>query len=189
MNASGPKAYTIRGVDAMPAAIASPLHLAPVEDKAILGDLEGGRWSSAGGLVLLTDPDDQRGLTRALAAVLRDPRDPRRVNLTRHDLRKQRGWPMAAGSADANDATTLRHAPLCTLRRGRLPESGPPWASPPTLSRCENRVSRTALSRLARVLVEPLSASYHRPPQLIVLDFDDTEDPAPGAQESSRDDG
>ena len=36
MNASDPKAYTIRGVDSMPAAIASPLHLAPVEDKGTL---------------------------------------------------------------------------------------------------------------------------------------------------------
>jgi hypothetical protein len=189
MNASGPKADTIRGVDSMPADSASPLHLAPVEDKAILGDFEGGRWSADGGLVLLNDPDDQLGLTRALAAVLRDPRAPRRVNLTRHDLRKQRVWHMAAGYADANEATTLRHDPICTLLLGRLPESGPPWASPPTLSRFANRVSRTALSRLARVCVEQCIASYHRPPQLSVLDCDDTEDPAPGAQESSRDDG
>ena len=46
MNASGPKAYMIRGVDSMPADIASPLHLAPVEDKATLVDFEGGRLSS-----------------------------------------------------------------------------------------------------------------------------------------------
>ena len=36
MNASGPTAYTIRGVDSMPAESASPLHLAPLKDKAIL---------------------------------------------------------------------------------------------------------------------------------------------------------
>jgi len=89
MNASGPKAYTIRGVDSMPADIASPLHLAPVEDKATLVDFEGGCLSSDGGLVLLNDPDDQLGLTRDLAAVLRDPRDPRRVDFTLHDLLKQ----------------------------------------------------------------------------------------------------
>jgi hypothetical protein len=90
MNASGPKAYTLRGFDAMPAEIASPLHLAPVGDKAILVAFDGGRLSSDAGLVLLSDPDEQMGLTRDLAAVLRDPRDPRRIDFTLHDLLKQR---------------------------------------------------------------------------------------------------
>jgi hypothetical protein len=189
MNASGPKAYTSRGVDAMPAESASPLHLAPVEDKAILVDFEGGRLSSDGGLVLLNAPDDPLGFTRRLAAVLRAPRDPRRVDFTRHDLLKQRMLQIAAGYEDANDATTLRHAPICKVLRGRLPARGPPLASHPTLSRFANRVSRPELSRLARVFVEQWIASYVRPPQLIVLDFDDTEAPAHGEQEPSRYDG
>ena len=95
MNASGSKADTIRGVDAMPADIARPLYLAPVEDKTTLVDFAGGRWSSDGGLVLRNDPDDPLGLTRDLAAVLRDPRDPHRVHLTLHDLLKQRVLPSA----------------------------------------------------------------------------------------------
>src|SRR5229473_4425644 len=189
MNASGPKAYTIRGVDSMPADIASPLHLAPVEDKAALVDFEGGRLSSDGGLVLLNDPDDQLGLTRDLAAVLRDPRDPRRVHFTLHDLLKQRVLHIAAGYADANDATTLRHDPIFKLLRDRLPETGPPLASQPTLSRFENRVSRTELSRMARVFVDQFIASYAHPPKRIVLDFDDTEDPVHGEQEQARYDG
>jgi len=189
MNASGPKAYTIRGVDSMPAEIASPLHLAPVEDKATLVDFDGGRLSSDGGLVLLNDPDDQLGFTRDLAAVLRDRRDPRRVDFTLHDLLKQRVLHIAAGYEDANAANTLRHDPIFKLLLGRLPESGTPLASQPTLSRFENRVSRTELYRLARVFVEQFIASYARPPTLIVLDFDDTEDPAHGQQEQVRYDG
>ena len=43
-----------------------------------------------------------------LAAVLNDLRDPRRVHFTLHDLLKQRVLQIAAGYADANDATTLR---------------------------------------------------------------------------------
>src|SRR5918996_5023685 len=189
MNASDPKAYTIRGVDSMPADIASPLHLAPVEDKVTLVDFDGGRLSSDGGLVLLGDPDDQLGLTRRLAAVLRDRRDARRVDFTLHDLLKQRVLQIAAGYEDANDATTLRHDPIFKVLLGRLPESGAPLASQPTLSRFENRVSRTELYRLARVFVEQFIASYERPPTLIVLDFDDTEDPAHGEQEQVRYDG
>ena len=72
---------------------------------------------------------------------------------------------------------------------GRLPASGPPLASPPTLSRFAKRVSRTELYRLARVLVEQFLASYARPPTLIGLDFADTEDPAHGQQEQVRYDG
>jgi Transposase DDE domain group 1 len=114
----------------MPAEIASPLHLAPVEDKALRVDCEGGRWSAAGGLVRLHDPADPLGLTRDWAAGLRDPRAPRRVNLTRPDRLTPRLWHLAAGEDDAHAATTRRHDPLCQWRLGRLPDSGPPWASP-----------------------------------------------------------
>jgi hypothetical protein len=169
--------------------IETPLHLPPIEDKAILIDFDGGRLSSDGGLILLGDPDEQIGLTRALAAVLRDPRDPRRIDFTTHDLLKQRVFQIAAGYEDANDATTLRHDPIFKLLLGRLPESGAPLASQPTISRFENRASRTDLYRLARVLVEQFIASYERAPKLIVLDFDDTEDPAHGQQEQVRYDG
>src|SRR5499433_3818722 len=194
MNVYSPKAYTIPGIDSMQAAITpplhlAPLHLAPVGAKAVELDFDGGRLSSDAGLVLLKDPDEQLGLTHNLAAVLSDPRDPRRVHFTQRDLLKQRVLQIAAGYEDANDANTLRHDPIFKVLLGHLPESGTPLASQPTLSRFENRVSRTELYRLARVFVEQFIASYARPPKLIVLDFDDTEDPAHGQQEQVRYDG
>ena len=194
MNVSSPKAYTIPGVDSMQAAITppphlTPLHLAPVGAKAVELDFDGGRLSSDAGLVLLKDPDEQLGLTRNLAAVLSDPRDPRRVHFTPRDLLKQRVLQIAAGYEDANDANTLRHDPIFKLLLDRLPETGAPLASQPTISRFENRVSRTELYRMALVLVEQFLAAYVRPPKLIVLDFDDTEDPVHGGQEQARYDG
>lgn len=189
MNASGPKAYTIRDFNSMSATMTTPLQLAPLGDKTVLLDFDGGRLSSDAGLVLLGDPDEQLGLTRDLAAVLRDPRDPRRVDFTLHDLLKQRVLQIAAGYEDANDANTLRHDPIFKVLLGHLPESGAPLASQPTISRFENRVSRTELYRLARVFVDQFIASYEHPPKLIVLDFDDTEDPAHGDQEQIRYDG
>ena len=194
MNVYSPKAYTIPGVDAMQAAITpplhlAPLHLAPVGAKAVALDFDGGRLSSDAGLVLLKDPDEHLGLTHSLAAVLSDPRDPRRVHFTHHDLLKQRVLHIAAGYEDANDANTLRHDPIFKLLLDRLPETGAPLASQPTLSRFENRVSRTELYRMALVLVEQFLAAYVRPPQLIVLDFDDTEDPVHGEQDQARYDG
>jgi Transposase DDE domain group 1 len=194
MNAYNPQAYTIPGVDSMQAAITpplhlAPLHLAPVGAKTVDLDFDGGRLSSDAGLVLLKDPDEHLGLTHSLAAVLSDPRDPRRVHFTHHDLLKQRVFQIAAGYEDANDANTLRHDPIFKLLLDRLPETGAPLASQPTLSRFENRVSRPELYRMALVLVEQFLTSYVRPPQLIVLDFDDTEDPVHGEQEQARYDG
>jgi len=194
MNVYSPKACTIPGVDAMQAASTpprplAPLPLAPVGTKAVALDFDGGRLSSDAGLVLLKDPDEQLGLTHNLAAVLSDPRDPRRVHFTHHDLLKQRVFQIAAGYEDANDANTLRHDPIFKLLLDRLPETGAPLASQPTISRFENRVSRTELYRMALVLVEQFLASYVSPPKLIVLDFDDTEDRVHGGQEQARYDG
>src|SRR4029077_7721018 len=186
MNAYDPQAYTIPCVDSIQTEMETRLHLAPVGNKAVDLDFDGGLLSSDAGLMLLKDPDEQLGLTRALAAVLKDPRDPRRVHFTLHDLLKQRVLQIAAGYEDANDANTLRHDPIFKLLLDRLPATGPPLASQPTLSRFENRVSRTALYRMALVLVDQFLASYSHPPKVIVLDVDDTEDRAPGRQEQAR---
>jgi hypothetical protein len=194
MNVDSAKAYTIPDVDSIPTEMTtplqlSPLHLAPVGTKTVDLDFDGGRLSSDAGLVLLHDPDAQLGLTRDLAAVLRDPRDPQRVHFTLHDLLKQRVLHIAAGYEDANDANTVRHDPIFKLLLDRLPESGPPLASQPTRARFENRVSRSELYRMAQVLVDQFIASYDQAPQLIVLDFDDTEAPAHGEPEQVRYEG
>jgi DDE family transposase len=194
MNASRPNAYTISDVDSMPADKTTlmeptPLPLAPVGGKAVALDFTGGRLSSDAGVVLLKDIDDQLGFTHALAMALKDPRDPRRVVFTVEDLRKQRVYQIVAGYEDANDAHTLRDDPIFKRMRDRLPETGDSVASQPTLSRFANRVSRTALSRMARVLLDHFIASYAKPPQGIVLAVDDTEDRGHGQQEQARYDG
>src|SRR3989442_15926432 len=96
---------------------------------------------------------------------------------------------MAAGYEDANDADTLRDDPIFKLLLDRLPETGAPLASQPTLSRFENRVARPELYRLALGLVDQFLASYVSPPKLIVLNFDATEHPAPPEQEQAAYDG
>ena len=194
MNASSPKAYTISDVDSMPADRTTPMEptplpLAPVGGKAVELDFDGGRLSAHAGVVLLKDIDDQLGLTHDLAMALTDPRDPRRVAFTVEDLLKQRVYQIVAGYEDANDANTLRDDPIFKLMLDRLPESGDSLASQPTLSRFENRVSRTELYRMARVLLDHFIASYTKPPQVIVLDVDDTEDRVHGQQEQARYDG
>src|SRR6266581_7812642 len=194
MNACNPTTYTISGFDAMHAALAAPcdptpLLLAPIGGKTVELDCDGGRLSSDAGLILLKDIDAQLGLTRALATALSDARDARRIRFTPDDLLKQRIFQIAAGYEDANDSNTLRHDPIFKLLLDRLPETGAPLASQPTISRFENSVSRTELYRMALVLMDQFIASYDSPPEVIVLDVDDTEDRAHGAQEQIRYDG
>src|SRR6185295_5360881 len=123
----------------------APLPLAPVGTTAVELAFDGGRLSSDAGVVLLTDIDDPLGLTRALAAVLSDPRAGRRIHFTPEDLLKPRVVQSAAGDADANDANPLRDDPIFTLLLDRLPAPGAPLASPPTISRVENRSARPEL--------------------------------------------
>ena len=194
MNACNPKEYTIPGFDPRHAELPTqrqptPLRLAPVGDKTVELDFDGGHVSSDAGLVLLKDIDDQLGLTHALAAVLADSRDARRIHFTSEDLLKQRIFQIAAGYEDANDANTLRHDPIFKLLLDRLPETGAPLASQPTISRFENSISRTEMYRMALVLMDQFLASSNSPPEVIVLDVDDTEDRAHGAQEQIRYDG
>src|SRR5499425_2414259 len=194
MNAQSLTVPMVSGFDPMHAPMATqlqpaPLPLVPVGRKAVGLDFDGGRLSSDAGVVLLKDIDDQLGLTHHLAAVLSDPRDPRRIHFTVEDLLKQRVFQIAAGYEDANDANTLRDDPIFKLMLDRLPETGTPLASQPTISRLENRVSRTEIYRMARVLLEQFITSYAKAPQVIVLDVDDTEDPVHGEQEQARYDG
>src|SRR5215475_11018129 len=170
MNAQLFNELIVSGGDQMPDEVATQLqpallHLAPVGAKTVDLDFDGGRLSSDAGVVLLQDIDDQLGLTRALAAVLSDPRDARRLHFTSEDLLKQRLFQIAAGYEDANDANTLRHDPICKLLLDRLPETGAPLASQPTLSRFENSVSRTEMYRMALVLMDQFIASSNSPPR------------------------
>jgi hypothetical protein len=181
----------VSGADPIPAAVATPLQpaplpLAPVGTKAVELDFAGGRWSSEAGVVLLKAIDAPLGLPRALAAVLSDPREGRRLHFTPEAWLKQRGFPSAAGSEDAHDANTLRDDPLCKRLLDPLPATGAPVASPPTLSRFANRLSRPALSRMALVWLEPCIASSASPPSVIGLAGDDTEAPVHGAQAQAR---
>jgi len=194
MNAQLCSESLVLGVEPMPADVATqlqaaPLPLAPVGTTSVELDFDGGRLSSDAGVVLLKDIDEQLGLTRALAAVLSDPRDARRIHFTPEDLLKQRVFQIAAGYEDANDSNMLRDDPIFKLMLDRLPESGASFASQPTISRFENRISRTELYRMALVLLKQFIASYASPPPVIVLDVDDTEAPVHGAQEQARYDG
>ena len=79
-------------------------------------------------------------------------------------------------------ALEFNHDVQMQLVSGRGIDPKQPLASPPTLCRLENRVSRQTLVEIAKVLVEFFIASHKQPPKELVLDFDATDDPVHGHQ-------
>jgi len=162
-----------------------PVALSNIETKPVWLDFDGGSLSSDAGLLVLKEVDQHIGLTRALSKVLSDPRDPRYTKHSTQDLLRQRIFQIAAGYEDANDSDALRTDPILKMALGRLPETGAPLAWQPTMSRFENRPSRGDLYRMAAVFLEEFIRSYSEEPEVVVLDFDDTEDRVHGKQEQA----
>lgn len=168
----------------MPESTASIAFAAGPRPLAVRFDLEA--VTSDGGLLWLAEADAALGLSATLAAQIPDWR--RRAG--RHALAtlvQQRLYQIACGYEDQNDATTLRHDPVLKQVCGRLPISGAPLASQPTLSRLENAVDARACYRLAVALVELYLRERERAgvPTRILLDLDGTDDPVHGEQEGS----
>jgi hypothetical protein len=152
--------------------------------KHVVGEFDGGNLSSDGGLLLLAEADRQLGLTSSLARFLPDRRDPTKVIHGLDEMLAQRVYQIACGYEDCNDADDLRSDPVLKTSIGRLPETDPALASQPTLSRFENRVTRTQLRRMAAVFVDSFVRRHaSREPRWIILDFDATDDEVHGQQQ------
>ena len=147
----------------------------------LVAAFDGGRLTSDGGLPWLAEADAALELCATLARCIPDwRRGP--VLHSLETLVRQRVFQIACGYEDQDDADTLRTDPLLKLVCGRLPDSGLPLASQPTMSRLENHISRHTAERLATALVDLYIRERSRrgPPARILLDFDGTDDPAHG---------
>jgi hypothetical protein len=131
----------------MPNRTAEPLEFGRVGRRVIEANFDGGDLSSDGGLMLLRQTDERIGLTRAVAAVFTDPRDPARIRHRLRDLLAQRLYRLCCGYEDLNDHDSLRSDLLMQTAVDRTEVR----ASAPTLCRLERRATRVhALSRSAR---------------------------------------
>jgi hypothetical protein len=149
----------------------------------VVANFDGGRLTSDGGVLLLREVDRQLGLTKALADCIADPRHPLLVVHEVRTMLVQRIVGIALGYEDLNDHQTLREDPLFSVLTEQRPDPDAPLASPATLCRFENRITRGSLLRMSEVFVEQFIASHKRPPKKLVLDFDATDDRVHGKQE------
>lgn len=165
----------------------SQLSLLPVNDpvtKPVFLGFDGADISSDGGVLALREVESQIKLLAGFAKVIDDPRDARYTKHDVYELLLQRVSQIACGYEDGNDCDRLRDDPVFKMAAGRQPQSGDRLASQPTHSRFENATTaRRALYRLANQLAESFIKSYASEPEVIVLDFDDTEDRVHGAQQ------
>jgi DDE family transposase len=147
---------------------------------------DGGRITSDGGLLWLSEMDKELGLCEAISECVKECRNRR----GRHSLAsvvKQRVFQIACGYEDQNDSDTLREDPLLKLVCGSLPESGQDLASQPTISRMENAATIRSCHQIAQVLFELYLSQRETggAPERVLLDFDSTDDPTYGEQEGS----
>jgi hypothetical protein len=151
--------------------------------KKVVADFNGGEVSSDAGLLFLRETESQIGLINQVAEALHDHRHPGYIKHKIVHLLTQRVFQIACGYEDGNDCNELRHDPILKIACERLPESDDPLASQPTMCRFENAPTRTALYRIAKVLIDVFIRSYDQPPEGIIIDIDDTDDPTYGHQQ------
>lgn len=163
--------------------ITDPMDFSSLSRRKIQADFDGGKLTSDAGSLLLREVDARLGLIDQINDCIPDPRNPALIVHQQRTLLAQRIFGLALGYEDLNDHHALRDDPVfqTITERGLADEH--PLASPPTLCRLENRITRESLVRMAGVLVEQFIASQgSTPPQELILDFDATDDPVHGNQ-------
>jgi hypothetical protein len=165
--------------------IALPFDLPSVCRKKVSVGFDGGRLSSDAGVLLLRGAERKLGLAGRLASCIRDKRDPDLIEHTIEEMLKLRMFAIAAGYEDADDCDSLRHDPVFKMAVGRLPRTGEPLCSQPTMSRLENAPSKVEIARAMAAMVDQFCESYRHAPASITLDIDDTFDAVHGHQQLS----
>jgi Transposase DDE domain group 1 len=102
-------------------------------DRPVVAKFDQRQGSSDGGAILLKAAERRLGLTSALAAGLKDDRQPGKVQHELRELITQRVMALALGYEDANDAARLASDPIHKLLVGRDPVDGEDLASQPIL--------------------------------------------------------
>src|SRR5512146_321218 len=162
-----------------------PFSLPSVCRKKLSVGFDGGQLSSDAGVLLLHGIEKKLGLASRLAGCIRDRRNPCLIEHTMEEMPRLRMFAIACGYEDADDCDWLRHDPVFKMAVGRLPESGGPLCSQPTMSRLENAPSKIEIARAMAAMVDQFCASWRRAPSSITLDIDDTFDAVHGHQQLS----
>ena len=142
--------------------------------------------SSDAGILLARQAEEKEQICRAVANCIDDWRDPNKITHTLHQLVSQRVYQLVGGYEDANDSNFLRHDPIFKIACERIPiKNQEMLASQPTMTRLENHVDKTEVSRMRSQMVDGFISGYQEAPEEMVLDIDGWADPTHGQQQLS----
>jgi len=169
----------------------------------IVAHFNGGNISSDSGGLLLKQTEQLTGIIAQFADCFTDHRDHDLSEFTVKELIAQRIYALALGYEDLNDHDELRNDPLLAVLVGkedptgknrlRQRDKGKPLAGKSTLNRLELTPARAnKRSRYKKITVnhhavdifftDVFLQSYDKPPSIIVLDLDATDDLVHGHQ-------
>ena len=169
--------------------------------RKVVADFSGGHLSSDGGALLLRQVDAGLGLSRALAKCFADHRRQDLIEHTVEELLRQRLQALALGYEDLNDHRDLRRDPLLAAAAGKVDVLGQhrrceehrgfALASPATLNRLElsaefsdyYRKIQPDAAAVGATLLEMGVRCLPKNAEVLILDFDATDDPLHGQQE------
>ena len=142
--------------------------------------------SSDAGLLLLRQAEEKIQICQGMANYLSDNREQGKVKHPLVQLISQRVLQIAAGYEDSNDSNYLRHDPIFKIACDKIPQPGKELlASQPTISRCENQVTKKEVKAIRRFFLEEFIQSYSQAPDEILLDIDGWDAPTHGHQQLS----
>jgi len=166
--------------------------------REIIADFNGGDITSDGGVVLLREVEEAKGIIKSFSNCFKDSRDQRYVEHPLEDLLAQRIYALCLGYEDVNDHDELRNDPCFAVAVGKN-EIGPGdgkyvLAGKSTLNRLElvaktedstDRYHKIRYDKKAvdSFMVEMFLKSKEKAPKEIILDVDATDDLIHGAQE------
>jgi len=176
----------------------------PLHRREVIARFDGGDIATDAGALLLREVERRTGILRQLSSCFADHRDPERIEHSVSELLSQRVYGLALGYEDLNDHDRLRHDPLWALLSGKADptgaerhkasDRGKALAGKSTLNRLEltpagadagARYKKIVMDeeKIDALLVDLFLQAHPRPPELIVLDLDATDDPVHGEQE------
>jgi hypothetical protein len=171
--------------------------------RELVAHFNGGNITSDAGGLLLQQTERATGIIKRFAACFTDHRDRDLIEHSVEELIAQRIYALALGYEDLNDHDQLRNDPLLAVLVGkddptgqdriRSRDKGKALAGKSTLNRLElTPVGANKDSRYKKItanhpavddfFIEVFLESYNRPPLIIILDLDATDDPLYGHQ-------
>jgi hypothetical protein len=172
--------------------------------RSVSSSFDGGHITSDSGGLLLREIEEGQRFIQRFSQCFMDLRNPKFVEHSVYELVSQRAYGLCFGNEDLNDHDLLRADPLLALlcgkqdlegkKRRNVRDRGKPLAGKSTLNRLETAGSLLSdrprykkivaeMNELEEYFVGAFLRTTKKPPRLLVLDFDATDDPLHGKQE------